>query len=66
MTKNKNTYRAKINVATSEIDTERYILTTKDKMTIIIPPLYTLVNEDEGVMDIQVTKRQTELHFKLH
>lgn len=61
MTKNKNTYRAKINVATSEIDTERYILTTKDKMTIIIPPLYTLVNEDEGVMDIQVTKKANRI-----
>ncbi|KPN97708.1 hypothetical protein [Lysinibacillus sp. ZYM-1] len=57
MTKSKNTYKAKINVAGSEIDTERFILTTKDKMTIIIPPLYTLVNEDEGVMDIQVTKK---------
>ena len=57
MTKNKNIYKAKINVAASENDTERFILTTKDKMTIIIPPLYTLVNEDEGVMDIQVTKR---------
>lgn len=57
MTKSKNTYKAKINVADSEIDTERFILTTQDKMTIIIPPLYTLVNEDEGVMDIQVTKK---------
>ncbi|WP_418301738.1 hypothetical protein [Lysinibacillus fusiformis] len=57
MTKSKNTYKAKINVADSEIDTERFILTTKNKMTIIIPPLYTLVNEDEGVMDIQVTKK---------
>ncbi len=57
MTKNKNIYTAKINVADSEIDTERFILTTKNKMTIIIPPLYTLVNEDEGVIDIQVTKR---------
>lgn len=57
MTKNKNIYKVKINVAASENDTERFILTTKDKMTIIIPPLYTLVNEDEGVMDIQVTKR---------
>ncbi|MCM0626875.1 hypothetical protein M5J14_20460 [Lysinibacillus sp. OL1_EC] len=61
MTKNKNTYRAKINVAASEIDTERYILTTKDKMTIIIPPLYTLVNEDEGIMDIQVTKKANRI-----
>lgn len=40
-----------------EVDTERFILTTKNKMTIIIPPLYTLINEDEGVMDIQVMKR---------
>lgn len=61
MTKNKNTYKAKINVAASEIDTERFILTTKDKMTIIIPPLYTLVNEDEGVMDIQVTKKANRI-----
>ncbi|MGE7988481.1 hypothetical protein [Lysinibacillus fusiformis] len=57
MTKNKNIYKAKINVADSEIDTERFILTTKNKMTIIIPPLHTLVNEDDGVMDIQVTKK---------
>ncbi|WP_342442226.1 hypothetical protein MHB65_01165 [Lysinibacillus sp. FSL K6-0075] len=61
MTKNKNTYKAKINVAASENDTERFILTTKDKMTIIIPPLYTLVNEDEGVMDIQVTKKANRI-----
>ncbi|KOY83759.1 hypothetical protein I6G82_17465 [Lysinibacillus macroides] len=57
MTKSKKTYKAKINVAASEVNTERFILTTKDKITIIIPPLYTLVNEDEGVMEIQVTKR---------
>lgn len=57
MTKSKNIYKTKINVSDSEIDTERFILTTKDKITIIIPPLYTLVNEDEGVIDIQVTKR---------
>ncbi|MEK5230402.1 hypothetical protein MHB42_01275 [Lysinibacillus sp. FSL K6-0232] len=57
MTKSKNTYKAKINVSAAEVDTERFILTTKNKMTIIIPPLYTLINEDEGVMDIQVMKR---------
>lgn len=61
MIKNKNIYKAKINVAASENDTERYILTTEDKMTIIIPPLYTLVNEDEGVMDIQVTKKANRI-----
>ncbi|WP_155593376.1 hypothetical protein [Lysinibacillus cavernae] len=64
MTKSKNTYKAKINVAKSEIDTERFILTTKDNMTIIIPPLYTLVNEDEGVMDIQVTKKANRITFQ--
>jgi len=60
MIKNKNIYKAKINVAASENDTERYILTTEDKMT-IIPPLYTLVNEDEGVMDIQITKKANRI-----
>ena len=43
--------------------TRNVLLTTKDKMTIIIPPLYTLVNEDEGVMDIQVTKGAIALHL---
>lgn len=64
MIKNKNTYKAKINVAETEIDTERFILTTKDKMTIIIPPLYTLVNEDEGVMNIEVTKKGNRITLK--
>lgn len=64
MTKSKNTYKAKINVADSEIDTERYVLTTKANMTVIIPPLETLLNEDSGVMDIQVTRSLNRINFQ--
>lgn len=64
MTRNKNTYTAKINVADSEISTERFILTTKSNMTVIIPPLATLLNEDTGVMEIQITRNLNRITFK--
>ncbi|MGN4126977.1 hypothetical protein ACMGD3_18500 [Lysinibacillus sphaericus] len=64
MSKSRNTYKAKINVADSEINSERFVLTTKAKMTVIIPPLGTLVNEDSGVMDIQLTRNLNRITFQ--
>ncbi|WP_369436313.1 hypothetical protein [Lysinibacillus fusiformis] len=64
MSKSKNTYKAKINVADSEIKSERFVLTTKANMTVIIPPLSTLVNEDSGVMDIQLTRNLNRITFQ--
>ncbi|MFJ3390197.1 hypothetical protein [Lysinibacillus sp. NPDC086135] len=64
MTRNKNTYTAKINVADSENSTERFVLTTKSNMTVIIPPLGTLLNEDTGVMEIQITRNLNRITFQ--
>jgi len=64
MTKNKNTYTAKINVADMENNTERFVLTTKSNMTVIIPPLGTLLNEDTGVMEIKITKSSNRITFQ--
>ncbi|MGE7943502.1 hypothetical protein ACQKNB_15595 [Lysinibacillus xylanilyticus] len=64
MTRNKNTYTAKINVADSENNTERFVLTTKSNMTVIIPPLGTLLNEDTGVMEIQITRNLNRITFQ--
>lgn len=64
MTKNKNTYTAKINVADTENNTERFVLTTKSNMTVIIPPLGTLLNEDTGVMEIKITKSSNHITFQ--
>ncbi|MFJ8515210.1 hypothetical protein [Lysinibacillus xylanilyticus] len=64
MTKNKNTYTAKINVADTENNTERFVLTTKSNMTVIIPPLGTLLNEDTGVMEIKITKSSNRITFQ--
>lgn len=64
MTKNKNTYTAKINVADTENGTERYVLTTKSNMTVIIPPLGTLLNEDTGVMEIKITRNLNRITFQ--
>lgn len=64
MTRNKNTYTAKINVADSEISTERFVLTTKSNMTVIIPPLGTLLNEDSGVMEIKITRKLNRITFQ--
>ncbi|MEB2281620.1 hypothetical protein LAV73_16685 [Lysinibacillus xylanilyticus] len=64
MTRNKNTYTAKINVANSENSTERFVLTTKSNMTVIIPPLGTLLNEDTGVMEIQITRNLNRITFQ--
>ncbi|MEY9978322.1 hypothetical protein [Lysinibacillus sp. RC79] len=64
MTRNKNTYTAKINVADSEISTERFVLTTKSNMTVIIPPLGTLLNEDTGVMEIKITRNLNRITFQ--
>ncbi|WP_223555123.1 hypothetical protein [Lysinibacillus sphaericus] len=64
MTRNKNTYTAKINVADSENSTERFVLTTKSNMTVIIPPLGTLLNEDTGVMEIQITRNLNHITFQ--
>lgn len=64
MTRNKSTYTAKINVADLENSTERFVLTTKSNMTVIIPPLGTLLNEDTGVMEIQITRNLNRITFK--
>ena len=64
MSKSRNTYKAKINVADSENKDERFILTTKANMAVIIPPLNTLVNEDSGVMDVQLTKNLNRITFQ--
>ncbi|UPW83479.1 hypothetical protein [Lysinibacillus sp. Ag94] len=64
MTRDKNTYTAKINVADSENSTERFVLTTKSNMTVIIPPLGTLLNEDTGVMEIQITRNLNRITFQ--
>ncbi|MET4562071.1 hypothetical protein ABIA69_003256 [Lysinibacillus parviboronicapiens] len=64
MSKSRNTYKAKINVADSEISTERFVLTTKANMTVIVPPLGTLVNGDAGVMDIQLTRNLNRITFQ--
>ncbi|GAB0171388.1 hypothetical protein LSPCS325_48250 [Lysinibacillus sp. CTST325] len=64
MTRNKNTYTAKINVADSENSTERFVLTTKSNMTVIIPPLGTLLNEDTGIMEIQITRNLNRITFE--
>ncbi|MEB2301833.1 hypothetical protein LAV72_19695 [Lysinibacillus xylanilyticus] len=64
MTKNKNTYTAKINVADTENSTDRFVLTTKSNMTVIIPPLGTLLNEDTGVMEINITKKSNRITFQ--
>ncbi|MFJ7733510.1 hypothetical protein ACIQXF_16695 [Lysinibacillus sp. NPDC097231] len=64
MTKSGNTYKAKINVADSENNSERFVLTTKSNMTVIIPPLSTLINEDSGVMDIQITQKGNRINFQ--
>lgn len=64
MTRNKNTYTAKINVADSENSTERFVLTTKSNLTVIIPPLGTLLNEDTGVMEIQITRNLNRITFQ--
>ncbi|TQR30522.1 hypothetical protein C7Y47_15445 [Lysinibacillus sphaericus] len=64
MTRNKNTYTAKINVADLENSTERFVLTTKSNMTVIIPPLGTLLNEDTGVMEIQITRNLNRITFQ--
>ncbi|MFB7157739.1 hypothetical protein [Lysinibacillus sp. NPDC056232] len=64
MTKNKNTYTAKINVADTENTTDRFVLTTKSNMTVIIPPLGTLLNEDTGVMEINITKNSNRITFQ--
>lgn len=64
MTKNKNTYTAKINVADTENSADRFVLTTKSNMTVIIPPLGTLLNEDTGVMEISITKISNRITFQ--
>jgi len=64
MTKNKNTYSAKINVADTENSRERFVLTTRSNMTVIIPPLGTLLNEDTGVMEIKITKTSNRITFQ--
>jgi len=64
MTRDKNTYTAKINVADSENSTERFVLTTKSNMTVIIPPLGTLLNEDTGVIEIQITRNLNRITFQ--
>ncbi len=64
MSKSRNTYKAKINVADSENDNERFVLTTKANMAVIIPPLNTLVNEDFGVMDVQLTRNLNRITFQ--
>ncbi|KOS64518.1 hypothetical protein FJQ98_01055 [Lysinibacillus agricola] len=64
MTKNKNTYTAKINVADTENSADRFVLTTKSNMTVIIPPLGTLLNEDTGVMEISITKKSNRITFQ--
>lgn len=60
----KNTYKAKINVADSENTNERFVLTTKANMVLIIPPLNTLVNKDSGVMDVQLTRNLNRITFQ--
>ncbi len=64
MTRNKSTYTAKINVTDLENSTERFVLTTKSNMTVIIPPLGTLLNEDTGVMEIQITRNVNRITFQ--
>ena len=60
----RNTYKAKINVADSENKNERFVLTTKANMVLIIPPLNTLVNKDSGVMDVQLTRNLNRITFQ--
>ncbi|KOP70698.1 hypothetical protein AMS59_19400 [Lysinibacillus sp. FJAT-14745] len=64
MTRNKNTYTATINVADSENSKDRFVLTTKSNMTVIIPPLGTLLNEDTGVMEIKITRNLNRITFQ--
>ncbi|WP_409367610.1 hypothetical protein [Lysinibacillus sp. 38-6] len=64
MSKSRNTYKAKINVDDSEQNNERFVLTTKANMAVVIPPLNTLVNEDLGVMDIQLSRNLNRITFQ--
>ncbi|GLC90144.1 hypothetical protein [Lysinibacillus piscis] len=63
MGKTKNTYTAQINVADTEDNSKRFVLTTKSNMTLIVPPLNALLNEDSGVMEISLSKVGNRIKF---
>lgn len=66
MSRNRNDYSAKINVTDPGVHTERFILTTKSNMTLIIPSLSTLVDKDTtGVIEIQLKRKLNNITFKM-